>query len=60
MDINTFRGISTAVLLLLFIGFCFWVFSKKRQKDFSEAELLPFDNETVNQIKANREDSNHE
>ncbi|MFT5520641.1 MAG: cytochrome c oxidase cbb3-type subunit 4 [Enterobacterales bacterium] len=60
MDINIIRGITTIILLVLFVGFCFWAFSKKRNQDFSEAELLPFDNETVDKIKAKREDSNHE
>ena len=60
MDINIIRGITTTILLVLFVGFCFWAFSKKRNKSFSEAELLPFDNETVDKIKAKREDSNHE
>ena len=56
MDINTFRGLSTAFLLLAFIVFCFWAFSKKRTKAFSEAELLPFDDETIQQIKKKSED----
>ena len=60
MDINTFRGITTIILLVLFVGFCFWAFSKKRNKNFSEAELLPFDNETADKIKAKREVSDHE
>ena len=60
MDINIIRGITTTILLVLFVGFCFWAFSKKRNKDFSEAELLPFDDETVDKIKAKREDSDHE
>lgn len=60
MDINTMRGITTAILLILFIGFCFWAFSKKRHKDFSEAELLPFDDETIKQIKEKREVSSDE
>ena len=51
MDINTFRGLITAFLLLAFIVFCFWAFSKNRKKAFSEAELLPFDDETIQQIK---------
>ncbi len=60
MDINTFRGITTAILLIVFIGFCFWAFSKKRKKAFSEAELLPFDDEVIQQIKEKREVSSDE
>ena len=55
MDINTFRGITTAILLIIFIGFCIWAYSKKRDKAFSEAELLPFDEDTIQQIKEKRE-----
>ena len=55
MDINTFRGLSTAFLLFAFIVFCFWAFSKNRKKAFSEAELLPFDDEAIQQIKKKSE-----
>jgi len=58
MDINIIRGITTAILLIIFIGFCFWAFSRKRNKAFSEAELLPFDDDTIQQIKEKREVSN--
>ena len=60
MDINTFRGISTVILLVIFIGFLFWAFSRKRNKAFSEAEMLPFDDETIKQIKEKREVSTDE
>ncbi len=60
MDINVFRGITTLILLIIFIGFIFWAFSKNRKKSFSEAELMPFDDEQIKQIKKQREDSNHE
>ena len=60
MDINTFRGITTTILLIIFIGFYFWAFNKDRKKAFSEAELLPFDDETIKQIKEKREVSSDE
>jgi len=60
MDINVMRGITTTILLLLFIGFIFWAFSKDRKKAFSEAELLPFDNDELTQIKEIHEDGTHE
>jgi len=60
MDIHTIRGIGTAVLLVLFIGFCFWAYSRKRNEAFSEAELLPFDEATAQKIKEKREDSTNE
>jgi cytochrome c oxidase cbb3-type subunit 4 len=49
MDINDLRGISTAFLLITFIGLCFWAYSKKRKKSFDEAANLPFADEELNQ-----------
>ena len=60
MDIHTIRGIGTAILLIVFIGFLFWVYSRKRSADFAEAELYPFDEDTADKIKAKREDSTNE
>ncbi len=42
MDINDLRGLSTLFLLLSFIGLCFWAYSSKRRKAFSDAANLPF------------------
>ena len=42
MDINDLRGISTAVLLVAFIGLIAWAYSSKRKKSFDEAANLPF------------------
>lgn len=41
MDMNTFRGLETAALLVLFIGLVIWAYSSKRKKDFDEAANLP-------------------
>lgn len=43
MDIGTFRGLLTAILMLLFIGVVLWAFSRRRKKDFDEAAKLPLD-----------------
>jgi len=43
MDINVFRGVVTAVLMVLFIALVFWAFSKRRREDFEEAARLPLD-----------------
>jgi cytochrome c oxidase cbb3-type subunit 4 len=43
MDAGTWRGVFTAIMLLLFIAICFWTFSSKRDKDFAEAARLPLD-----------------
>ena len=32
MDINDLRGISTAFLMITFIGMCFWAYNSKRKK----------------------------
>lgn len=42
MDINTLRGLSTLLLLVAFLGLCFWVYSGKRKKHYEEAAQLPF------------------
>jgi cytochrome c oxidase cbb3-type subunit 4 len=49
MDINDLRGLSTAFLMVTFIGMCFWVYSRKRKKSFDEAANLPFADEDMNQ-----------
>jgi len=42
LDINTLRGLATLVLLIAFIGMCFWVYSSKRKKSYDDAAHLPF------------------
>ncbi len=49
MDINDLRGLSTAFLLVTFIGMCFWAYNSKRKKSFDEAANLPFADEELNQ-----------
>ena len=46
MDINVFRGLVTAVVMLLFIGICVRSFSRKRTAEFHEAELLPLEDDS--------------
>jgi cytochrome c oxidase cbb3-type subunit 4 len=46
MDINTLRSISPILVLLAFIGVCWWAFSPRRRKRFEEAAKLPFADET--------------
>ena len=43
MDINTFRGLITLVLMLAFIGLWIWAWSKRRQRDFEESAALPLE-----------------
>jgi cytochrome c oxidase cbb3-type subunit 4 len=42
MDINTLRGIATILVMIAFLGICFWAYSSKRKADFEEAANLPF------------------
>ena len=43
MDIDTFRGVITAVLLLLFIALGAWAWSRKRKETFEEAARMPLE-----------------
>jgi cytochrome c oxidase cbb3-type subunit 4 len=43
MDIGTFRGVITIVLMLLFIALVAWAYSRRRHEDFSEAARLPLE-----------------
>lgn len=45
MDAGTWRGVFTALMLLLFVAICFWAYSGKRKKDFDEASRLPLDDD---------------
>ena len=47
MDINTVRGITTALALIAFIGVVIWAWSKRRKKDFDEAANLPFADDEI-------------
>ena len=43
MDAGVWRGIFTALMLLLFVAICIWAYSGKRKGDFDEASRLPLD-----------------
>ncbi len=58
MDINDLRGLSTALLMVTFLGMCVWVYSKKRKKSFDEAANLPFADEELNQRTMQEEAKN--
>ncbi|QEA39048.1 cbb3-type cytochrome c oxidase subunit 3 [Pistricoccus aurantiacus] len=45
MDLGTFRGITTLLIMIAFIGVVIWAYSKRRKKDFDEAANLPFADE---------------
>lgn len=54
MDINTLRSISPILVLLAFIGVCWWAFAPKRRKRFEEAAKLPFADEKQSQRDAEK------
>lgn len=62
MDINELRGLSTAMLLVAFIGLVFWAYSSKRKSEFDEAAQLPFadENNAGDPVKPSPGESNHE
>lgn len=43
MDIGFVRGLITATLLVLFIGLWFFIWSKKRNKEYEAASQLPLE-----------------
>jgi cytochrome c oxidase cbb3-type subunit 4 len=43
MGIDTFRGVMTAILMVLFIALVFWAYSRRRHADFEAAARLPLD-----------------
>ncbi len=43
MDLPTFRGVLTAIMMLAFVGVVVWAWSSKRKKDFEEASRLPLE-----------------
>ena len=45
MDMGTFRGILTAILMVLFIGLVFWAYSRRRDAEFEAAARLPLADE---------------
>ena len=47
MDINTMRGIFTALALIAFIGVCIWAWSSKRKRAFDDAANLPFADDDI-------------
>lgn len=59
MDINDLRGLSTAFLMIAFIGLCFWAYSKKRKRSFDDAANLPFADEDLSR-RTMREESQHD
>jgi cytochrome c oxidase cbb3-type subunit 4 len=47
MDIGLFRGLLTAILLLLFIGLWIWSWSRKRAAEYEAAAQLPLEDDAA-------------
>lgn len=63
MDITDFHSFYTALMLIVFIGICFWAWSSKRNKFFSDAANLPFADEEISDrsvLKLQEEENKHE
>ena len=51
MDIGTFRGLVTGVLLVLFISLIAWAWSRRRHADFEAASRLPLEDDDKQESK---------
>ncbi len=58
MDINDVRGFATILVMIAFLGICWWAFSPKRKKRFDDAANLPFADEESHE-QAQAADSSH-
>jgi len=45
MDIDTFRGVVTVVLMALFVALVFWAYGRGRRDEFAQIALLPLEND---------------
>lgn len=55
MDVNTLRGIITAICLLLFVGIVWFAFGRRRKRRFEDAANLPFADEELDRRSADAE-----
>lgn len=55
MDINDLRALSPVLVMIAFIGVCWWAFSPSRKKKFEEAANLPFSDEIDDKPKGSSE-----
>ena len=46
MDMGTFRGILTAVLLVLFLGICVYAWNRGQKGGFDRAARMPLEDDT--------------
>ena len=52
---------STILVMIVFIGICWWAFSKSKKKDFDEAANLPFaDDDIAERTLSDKEREKHD
>ena len=59
MDINLLRALSTILMMIVFVGICWWAFSPKRKQRFRDAANLPFADEDKHRQAQKDIDSPH-
>ncbi len=47
MDINTLRGVLTAVIFIAFVGIWVWAWSARRKPDFDASAAMPLEDDTT-------------
>lgn len=47
MDMGTFRGLITVILLVLFLGLWFWSWSKNRNAEYEAASQIPLEDDDL-------------
>lgn len=47
MEIDTIRGILTAVIFVAFVGIWIWAWSSRRKADFDASAALPLEEEDI-------------
>jgi cytochrome c oxidase cbb3-type subunit 4 len=45
MNIGTFHGLLTAILMTLFVALVIWAYSRSRRADFTRAAALPLEDD---------------
>jgi cytochrome c oxidase cbb3-type subunit 4 len=45
MDAGLLRGVFTLLMLVLFVGICFWAWSRRRKATFDEAARRPLESD---------------
>jgi len=61
MDINTLRGLSTILVMIVFLGICLWAYSSSKKEDFDDAANLPFQDEDIaKRTLSEKERNNHD